>query len=394
MARRDETKRKWREENKEKVKEQNKRMKEAKKGWVEKNKAKVKETKKRWQEANKEWCREAKKKWRANNKEKMAAYHRKYREQHQEARNEESRRCYHAHKEQRRETKRKLWADNKDRMRARAREYYQEHREACRERSRRYRRKHKDRIREAKRKWWANNPDKVAVHNRKRCERYRANKPTPEKDPPPPLPPCDCGVCLSCGGWSVSWKPEWHARLNAWLGSMTQGPDSVEEVDRGEDQPAMELEDLPTNIIESQAETMSTVSTSEVDSELGDRLETLLADESDSEVETGPASTPTRRSARIATMPPVSYREWEENPMLEILERKARLHSEAADRIVARWMLLEHRSDRMNTIVEEMTPNMDPRHQLDRFQAQLQREEAVMNIAVNEELFDFISGEL
>ena len=44
-----------------------------------------------------------------------------------------------------------------------------------------------------------------------------------------------------------------------------------------EDQPAIELEDLPTDILESEAETMSTASTSEVDSDLGDRLETLLA---------------------------------------------------------------------------------------------------------------------
>ena len=80
--------------------------------------------------------------------------------------------------------------------------------------------------------------------------------------------------------------------------------------------------------------------------------------------------------------------------MPEILEQKARLHSEAADRIVARWELLAHRTDRVNTIVKEMTPHMDPHHQLDRFQAQLEREELVMDIAVNEELFDSISGQL
>ena len=246
-------------------------------------------------------------------------------QKHREAVNETSHQCYHAHKEQRSEAKKRWRANNPDKVVA-----------ACR-------------------RWRANNPDKVAANNRRRCRKRRVDEVVPRKDPP-----CDCGVCLSCGGWSVSWKPEWHARLNAWLGSMTQGPDSVEVVDRGEDQPPMELEDLSTSIIESEAETMSTVSTSKVDSEWGDRLETLLADESHSEVNTGPAVAPTRRSARIAIMSPVSYREWEENPMLEILERKERLHSEAADRIVARWMLLAHRSDRVNTIVEEMTPNMDP----------------------------------
>ena len=158
--------------------------------------------------------------------------------------------------------------------------------------------------------------------------------------------------------------------------------------------PPSELEGVSIDILESEADTMSTASTSVVDSDLGDRLETMLADESDSEVETGPAPAKTRRSARIATMPLVSYRDWEDDPMLEILERKARLHSEAADRIVARWELLAHRTNRVNTLVEEMTLNVDPHHELDRFQAQLERQEAVMDIAVNEELFDFISDQL
>ena len=102
----------------------------------------------------------------------------------------------------------------------------------------------------------------------------------------------------------------------------------------------------------------------------GNRLETLLADESDSEVDTGPATTPTRRSRRIATMPAVSYQDWEEeNPMLEILRRKAQLHAEAADRIVTRWELLDRRTERVDAIVEEMSADVDPRHELDRFHA-------------------------
>ena len=79
--------------------------------------------------------------------------------------------------------------------------------------------------------------------------------------------------------------------------------------------------------------------------------------------------------------------------MLEILERKARLHSEAAERIVTRWELLAHRTDRVNTIVEKMAPT-DPHHQLDRFQAQLQREEVVMDVVVDEEVSDFFDNEL
>ena len=52
-----------------------------------------------------------------------------------------------------------------------------------------------------------------------------------------------------------------------------------------------------------------------------------------------------------------------------------------------------NRSDRVNTIVEDMTP-MDPTHQLDRFHAQLEREDVAMDITVNDELFDFISDQL
>ena len=161
-------------------------MKEQRKRWREKKKERQPQTENERREAVKERSRETKKKWRANNKEIVTAYQRKYRERHREAVNEASRRRYHACKEQRCE----IVENNQDKVRAR--------REACRERSRRYRQKHKDRIREAKRKWWANNPDKVTVLNGKRRQRHRANKTVLEKDPPPL--PCDCGVCLSCGG--------------------------------------------------------------------------------------------------------------------------------------------------------------------------------------------------
>ncbi|MCV6576130.1 MAG: hypothetical protein OIF58_10380, partial [Cohaesibacter sp.] len=157
-----------------------------------------------------------------------------------------------------------------------------------------------------------------------------------------------------------------------------------------------ELEDLPLDLLESEAETLSIASTSEIDSEWGDRLETLLADESDSEVETGPATAPTRRANRIATMPAVSYRDWEEeeNPMLNILKRKSQLHAEAEDRIVTRWELLDRRTERVDAIVEEMSADVDPRRELDRFQSQMERQDIAMDVMVSEELFDFVDGQL
>ena len=246
-------------------------------------------------------------------------------------------------------------------------EQRERNREAENERGRRYHQAHKEQRNKAKR------------------ERYAQQKGCPV---PPPSPPCDCGLCLACGGWTATWQPAWHARLKAWS---TPRPDSAKE-----DQPLVELEDLPLDLNESEAETLSIASTSEIDSEFGDRLETLLEDESDSEVETGPATAPTRRSSRIAAMPSVSYRDWEEeNPMPKILQRKAQLHSEAEDGIVTRWELMDRRTERVDAIsVGEMSVCVDPHHELDRFQAQLERQDIVMDVMVNEELFDFIGDQL
>ena len=157
------------------------------------------------------------------------------------------------------------------------------------------------------------------------------------------------------------------------------------------------LEELPLDLLESETDTLSIASTSEIDSELGDRLEALLADESDSEVETvDKVEAPTRRSSRIATLPVVSYQDWEEeeNPMLELLRRKAQLHVEAEDRIVTRWELLDRRTERVDAIVEEMSMGVDPTRQLDRFHSQLERQDYVLDVMVSEELLDFVDDQL
>ena len=54
---------------------------------------------------------------------------------------------------------------------------------------------------------------------------------------------------------------------------------------------------------------------------------------------------------------------------------------------------MRNRSDRVDTIVKDMAP-MDSTHQLDRFHAQLEREEVVMDVVVDEELIDFFDNEL
>ena len=277
--------------------------------------------------------------------------------------------------------------------------------EKAREQKQRWRQANREKVREQQKRWRQANPEKLKAWrersreadkaryrryyeahreecNRARRERYARQKARSVPPPPPPPLPCDCGACLACGGWGATWPPAWHARLKAFSAKKDQPP-------------AVTLEELPLDLLESEAESLSIASTSEIDSEWGDRLETLLADESDSEVETGPATAPARRSSRIATMPAVSYQDWEEeNPMPKILERKAQLHADAGDRIVTRWESLDRRTERVDAIVGEMSTDVDPTRQLDRFQSQLERQDCVMGVMVSETLLDFVDGQL
>ena len=279
-------------------------------------------------------------------------------------------------------------------------------REKARRQKQRWRLEHPENVRARQREWRRANPEKLKAQrergreadrirarryyethkeqfNQKRKERYYK-----QRGRPVPLPtPCDCGVCLACGGWGVSWKPAWYARLNAFSTPQDQSTTT----------PAAILEELPLDLSELEAETLSIASTSEIASELGDRLEALLADESDSEMETvDKVEAPTRRSSRIATLPSVSYKDWEEEEKLmsEFLKRKTQLHAEGVDRIVTRWELLEHRTERVDAIVEEMSMGMDPTQQLDRFHSQLERQDDVLNVMVSEDLLDFVDAQL
>ena len=419
------------------------------KEWKKANPEKVKEQKKRWRERNREKLREQKDRWRKANPERARERKQRYRKANPEKERERKERWWKANREKVKEQRKRCWEREKARLEV-DEERLREGRRKARERKQRWRKADPEKARERKQRWRKANPEKVK-EQRKRCRerekarlevdeerlretrrkarerqrRYRKANSEKVKEqrernreaesergrryhqahkeqrnearreryawqkgrPVPPPLPCDCGLCLACGGWTATWQPAWHARLEAWS---TPGPDSAKE-----DQPPGELEYLPLDLLESEAETLSIASTSEIESELGDLLETLLADESDSEVETGPATAPTRRSSRIAAMPSVSCLDWEEkNPMWEILERKAKLHSEAADQIVTRWELLDHRTERVDAIVEEMSVPVDPHHELDRFQAQLERQDVVMDVVVNEELFDFIGEQL
>ena len=407
-----EYKSKWRAKNREKLREQKQahreKVREQKRRWEEKNREKLQERERERKQANREKVRERQRKWRQANPEKVREHDRKKQQVHSEKRREQKQRW-------RKNNPEKVKAQReRERARKKARlEGDEVAREKARERRRRYRQAHREEERARLKRWRQANPEKMKAQrernrevenartrryyeargkecNRARRAQYARRKarsvPPPPPPPPPPSPPCDCGMCLTCGGWGASWKPAWHARLNAF--STPKDPP-----------PAVTLEELPLDLLESEAEaeTLSVASTSEIESELGDRLDALLADESDSEGETmDKVETPTRRSRRIAAMPSVSYQDWEEeeNPMLEFLKRKAQLHAEAEDRIVTRWELLQHRTERVDTIVKEMSTEVDPTRQLDRFHNQLERQDCVLDVMVSEDLLDFVDDQL
>ena len=397
--------------------EAKRRKRERAREWKKANPEKVREHKRKWREKNREKLREQKQ----ANREKVREQQRKRRQAHPEKVREWERKRRQAHPEKRREQKQR-WRENnpekvkaqreRERARRKARLEGDEERaravkEKVRDQKRRYREANREKLREQKLRWWRANPEKAKAQRErsreadnararryyeargKECNRTRREQYARQKarsvPPLPPPPPCDCGVCLACGGWGASWKPAWHARLNAFC--TKKDPPT----------PAAMLEELPLDLLESEteAETLSIASTSEIDSELGDRLETLLADESDSEVETvDKVEAPTRRSSRIPAMPSVSYRDWEENPMWEFLKRKAQLHAEGEHRIVTRWEMLQHRTERVDAIVEEMSMGVDPRRELDRFHSQLERQGGVLNVMVSEALLDFVDGQI
>ena len=368
QEKRREQKRKWRENNREKDREQQRRRRQA-------NLEKTREQQQTWYQNNRERVMEQKRQWRKDNPEKVRAQRKRRRER---LRNDEARmRVFREKRRQQGQRWRRKHPENAEKARARAKEWRKrnpEKRKAVRER-------HREADNACSRRYHAAHREE---RNRATRERYYKKRGRPVPAPPSP---CDCGLCLACGGWGVSWKPAWYARLNAFC--TPQDPST----------PAPTLEELPMDLPESEAEaeTLSLASTSEIESELGDRLDSLLMDESDSEVETrDKVEAPTRRSKRIAALPSVSYKDWDEEEKLisEFLKRKEQLHAEGVDRIVTCWELLEHRSERVDAIVEEMSMGMDPTHQLDRFHHQLERQDIAMEVMVSEDLLDLVDAQL
>jgi hypothetical protein len=131
----------WREDNKDKIKEQNKeyyqdnkeKIREQMKEWRHDNKEKLKEQQKERYQDNKEKIKEKTKNWYQNNKDKIREYNKEYRQVNNEK-----------IKEKKKEYMKERYQDNKEKIKEKFKRYYQENKEKRKE----YLQNNKDKIRE------------------------------------------------------------------------------------------------------------------------------------------------------------------------------------------------------------------------------------------------------
>ena len=137
---------KYREENKEKIRDGMKKYyeenKEKFKKYREENKEKIREGKKKYREENKEKI----KKYREENKERRKEYHKKYYEENKECRKEYGKKYTEENKERRKECQKKYYEENKEKFKKYGKKYYEENKENIRERSKKYYKDNKENI--------------------------------------------------------------------------------------------------------------------------------------------------------------------------------------------------------------------------------------------------------
>ena len=105
-------------------------------------------------------------------------------------------RCVELQKEWRRK--------NRDVVNERRREQRRANREALNERRREHRRQHRDAINRAEREYRLSHRDAL---NKRRRERKQIQKLLAARTEVPTTTPCDCGLCLTCGGYETeSWS--------------------------------------------------------------------------------------------------------------------------------------------------------------------------------------------
>ena len=172
----------YREANRDKVAEKNKRWcevnKEQQKQYRQANKEKIAEYQKQYRENNKGKRAECQKRWREANKEKIAKYGKQYREANPEYykqyyENNKDKIAEHAkqyredNKEKLAEQRKRYYENNRDKVLEQCKQYNEANKEKIAEQRKRYREANKEKIAEQRKRYYQNNKEKEAERKKR-----------------------------------------------------------------------------------------------------------------------------------------------------------------------------------------------------------------------------------
>ena len=149
--------RKYYQENSEKVKERQRKYREE-------NPEKVKERHRKYYQENSEKEKERLRKYYQENSEKEKERQRKYKEENPEKVKECQRKYYQENQEKVKKRRRKYKEENPEKVKECQRKYNEENQEKVKERQRKYREENPEKVKEIVRKWKEENPDKVKAY--------------------------------------------------------------------------------------------------------------------------------------------------------------------------------------------------------------------------------------
>jgi len=157
-----------------------KRRQQNRKQYRQNNKEKVNEYRRQYYQKNKEtvkeYQREYQRQYYQDNKEKVKEYQRQYRQDNKEKINEQRRQYYQDNKEKERERSRQYRQKNKEKLKEQSRRYRQENREKINKQRRQYYQDNKEKERERRRQYYQKNKEKVKEYyqnNREKIIEYQ-----------------------------------------------------------------------------------------------------------------------------------------------------------------------------------------------------------------------------
>jgi len=127
----------------------------------EENKEKIKENNRKYYQDNKEKIEEYQKKYYKENIDYIRERNREYYHDNKEYYNEKSKKYYQDNKEKIEEYQKKYYKENIDYIKERDREYYESNKEKIKNRKKRWREENRDEILEKQRLWYSENKDRV-----------------------------------------------------------------------------------------------------------------------------------------------------------------------------------------------------------------------------------------